>query len=64
MSAERVDVLLDYFNLYILNVMDVVAPVKVKKTLSKQKAPWRNIMTVKALKREYRKAEHSTEQQQ
>ena len=37
MSAESVDVLLDHFNLKILNVMEAVAPIRIKSTLSKQK---------------------------
>ena len=50
MSAETVDVLLDNFNLKISKVMDVVAVVKVNKSLSRQTVPWKNSMMVKALK--------------
>ena len=40
----------DNFNLKISKVMDVVAVVKVNKSLSRQRVPWRNSMMVKALK--------------
>ena len=48
--AQTVDVLLDNFNLKISKVMDVVAVVKVNKSLSRQTVPWKNSMMVKALK--------------
>ncbi len=57
MSAETVDELLDNFNVKVSNVMDTVAPIKTKMTLSRQRTPWRNTMMVKALKTECRKAE-------
>ena len=37
-SAKMINVVLDNLNLTILSVMDVTAPVKVKKTLRKSKA--------------------------
>ena len=40
----------DNFNLKISKVMDVVAVVKVNKSLSRQTVPWKNSMMVKALK--------------
>ena len=36
MSAQSVEGQLDYFNLRILNVMEAVAPIRIKSTLSKQ----------------------------
>jgi len=56
-SADSVDALLDNFNTKILNVIDHIAPAKVKRNMSKQKSPWRTTMPVNALKRECRKAE-------
>ena len=47
----------DNFNLKISKVMDVVVVVKVNKSLSRQRVPWRNTMMVNALKREFMKAE-------
>ena len=44
-----------HLTLKISNDMDVLAPVKM--TFSKQKAPWRNTLVLKTLKRECRKAE-------
>ena len=68
MSAVTVDVLLTHFNLNILNLMNVVAPEGFKRSLSKQrahwrntmrvKAPWRNTMRVKALKGESMRVEN------
>ena len=57
MSAQSVDGLLDHFNLKILNVMEAVALIRIKSTLSKQKTPWRNTTTVKNRKTKCRKAE-------
>ena len=51
LTMSTVDVLLGNFDLSFLSIMDVVALVKVKKTLSKQKANRRNTMMSKALKR-------------
>lgn len=48
--CESSDELLDNFN-WKINVMDVVAPIKTKTTLSGQKTPWRITLTVKALKK-------------
>ncbi|KAF7648802.1 hypothetical protein LDENG_00151480 [Lucifuga dentata] len=54
-KAESVDDFLNHFNLRILRIMDVLAPVKTKIISGKQKAPWRNASTVAYLKKECRK---------
>ena len=57
MSAQSIDGLLDHFNLRIFNVMEAVAPIRIKSTLSKQKTPWRNTTMIKKLsgERKWRK---------
>ncbi|MPV02308.1 hypothetical protein FVA96_24225, partial [Escherichia coli] len=51
------DNLVNNFNSKILNVIDAIAPVTVKTSSSKQKAPWRKAAVVTAQRRERRKAE-------
>lgn len=56
-SCSNVDDLLNSITLSVLNVLDTIAPVKVKMVKNKQKAPWRNDDSVRAQKRECRRAE-------
>ena len=56
-SADSVDFLLDSFNSKVQNVIDNIAPVKVRKKSGRQKAPWRNSTAVQNMKRQCRKAE-------
>jgi len=48
---------MDHFNSQMLDIMDDIAPFKLKKVNSKQKSPWKLNSTVKLLKRECRKTE-------
>ncbi|KAI4800683.1 hypothetical protein KUCAC02_009526 [Chaenocephalus aceratus] len=52
-----VNELVDHFNSKIKNVIDAIAPIKVKEVTGKKISPWRKAMTVKTEKRECRKAE-------
>ena len=47
-----VNELVDHFNSKIKNVIDAIAPTKVKEVTGKKIAPWRKAMTVKTEKRE------------
>uniref|UniRef100_A0A8C6WDV8 Reverse transcriptase domain-containing protein n=1 Tax=Neogobius melanostomus TaxID=47308 RepID=A0A8C6WDV8_9GOBI len=55
--CSNVDNLLDSYTSSVLNVLDTIAPVKVKMVNNRQKAPWRSEDSVRAQKRECRKAE-------
>uniref|UniRef100_A0A8C6TTC4 Reverse transcriptase domain-containing protein n=1 Tax=Neogobius melanostomus TaxID=47308 RepID=A0A8C6TTC4_9GOBI len=55
--CSNVDNLLDSYTSSVLNVLDTIAPVKVKMVNNRQKAPWRSEHSVRAQKRECRKAE-------
>ncbi|KAK9973180.1 hypothetical protein ABG768_023923 [Culter alburnus] len=57
-SADSVDFLLDSFNSKVQNVIDNIAPVKVRKKSGRQKALWRNSTAVQNMKRQCRKTEH------
>ena len=52
-----VNELVDHFNSKIQNVIDAIAPTKVKEVTGKKISPWRKAMTVKTEKRECLKAE-------
>lgn len=56
-TSTTVNDLLNQFNSKISKIIDTIAPVRTKLIPGKRKAPWRNAMTVKAMKRECRKAE-------
>lgn len=56
-KSKSVNDLLDNFNAKILNVIDEIAPVKIKVISGKQKAPWRNAPHVRLHKRMCRRAE-------
>ena len=56
-SSASVNNLLDNFHSKILNVIDAVAPIRVKSISGKKKAPWRNAPSVKSMKKECRRAE-------
>ncbi|MBW8182036.1 hypothetical protein K1T90_13935, partial [Staphylococcus aureus] len=56
-SNSTVDDLLNSVTSSVLTVLDTIAPVKVKMVKDKQKAPWRNDDSVRAQKRECRRAE-------
>ena len=45
-----VNELVDHFNSKITNVMDTIAPIKIKEVSSKKKSPWRKAMTVRSAK--------------
>lgn len=52
-----VNELVDNFNVKITNIIDAIAPTKVKVVPGKNKSPWRNATLVKIEKRECWKAE-------
>ena len=56
-SCSNVNDFLNSVTSNVLNVLDTIAPLKVKMVKNKQKAPWRNNDSVRAQKRECRKAE-------
>ena len=56
-SCSDVDDFLNSVTSNVLEVMDTIAPMKVKMVKDKQKAPWRNADVVRAQKRECRRAE-------
>ncbi|XP_073804016.1 uncharacterized protein isoform X1 [Danio rerio] len=56
-SADSVDSLLDLFNSKIENVINDIAPVKVKKMTGRQKGSWTRSPRVQMMKRQCRKAE-------
>ena len=51
------DDLLSSYTSSILNALDTIAPVKVRMVKSRQRAPWRKEESVRAQKRECRRAE-------
>ena len=51
------DDLLSSYTSSFLNVLDIIAPVKVRMVKSRQRAPWRKEESVRAQKRECRRAE-------
>ncbi|XP_032872790.1 uncharacterized protein LOC116970201, partial [Amblyraja radiata] len=53
-----VNELVDNFKVKITNIIDAIAPTKVKVVPGKKKSPWRNATLVKIEKRECQKAEH------
>ncbi|XP_060775062.1 tubulin beta-1 chain isoform X1 [Neoarius graeffei] len=55
--SDSVDDLLEIFNLNMTQIMDDIAPFKIKRVNDKQKAPWKQYLAVKLLKRECRKTE-------
>lgn len=57
LTPNPVSNLVDTFNAKLTNFIAAIAPVKVKKTFGKEKAPWRNSPSVKLQKTECRKAE-------
>ncbi|XP_072247605.1 uncharacterized protein [Leuresthes tenuis] len=57
LSGGSVSELVSSFNTKMLNVMDTIAPIKVKVISGRKKSPWRNSTLVKNGKRECRKAE-------
>lgn len=56
-SWVSVNDLVDDFNSKITNIMDAIAPMKIKAVSGKKKSPWRKATLVRAEKRECRKAE-------
>ncbi len=56
-SADSVDLLLDSFNSKFKNVIDDIAPVKVRKKNGRHKSCWRKSTAVQSMKRQCRKAE-------
>ena len=56
-SGATVTELVDNFNCRITNVINAIAPTKVKVLLTKKESPWRNVTHVRSKKRECRKAE-------
>ena len=56
-NSTSVNDLLHDFNSKITKAIDAIAPIRVKSFSGKQKAPWRTAPSVKAQKRECRKAE-------
>ena len=57
LPCGSVSELVNNFNSKMLNVIDTIAPVKLKVVSCKKKAPWRNALVVKNGKRECRKVE-------
>ena len=49
--------LVDLFNIKTKNVIDAIAPMKVKVVAGKKRSPWRNALLVRTEKRECRRAE-------
>ena len=56
-SGSNINDLLNSYTSSVLNVLDTIAPVKVRIVKDRQKAPWRNEDSVRAQKRECRRAE-------
>ncbi len=56
-SLSLCDNLVNDFNQSVTQILDDIAPLKIKTTLGKLKAPWRNIDSVRTLKRACRKSE-------
>ena len=52
--CSNVDDLLNSYTSSLLNVLDTIAPVKVRIVKSRQRAPWRREESVRAQKRESR----------
>ena len=59
LTGASVTELVDNFNCKITNVIDAIAPTKVKAVSGKKRSPWRNFIVVRTEKRECRKAERS-----
>jgi len=55
--CSNVDDLLNSYTSSVLNLLDTIAPVKVRIVKSRQKAPWRKEELVRAQIRELRRAE-------
>ncbi len=55
--CSNVDYLLNSYTSSVLKVLDTIAPVKVRMVKSRQKVPWRKDYSVRAQKRECRRAE-------
>jgi len=54
---SNVDDLLNSYTSSLLNILDIIAPVKVRMVKSRQKAPWKKEDSVRAQKRDCRRAE-------
>lgn len=57
LSGVSVNELVDLFNIKTKNVIDAIAPMKVKVVAGKKRSPWRNALLVRTEKRECRRAE-------